>query len=148
MLEKTVEDLVQLTKLYKGVCELCNMSPLKFVTTCELVLDARLRKLFFFLRLGRTNLILYSVWINVQHWYLFILGCGGNFTSPTGTITSKNYPEAYPTNSDCTWRITVQERRTVQLSFQDFDVEGHSTCNYDRVTVSVFFPAWWRLIDY
>ncbi len=49
---------------------------------------------------------------------------------------SQNFPDPYPHNTDCTWSITVQEDRTVQLNFTQFDVEGHDTCNYDRVTVS------------
>ncbi|XP_071156308.1 cubilin-like isoform X2 [Mytilus edulis] len=59
-------------------------------------------------------------------------GCGGNFSTPTGTLLSKNYPDNYPHNTECEWLITVQEGQTVVLTFEDFDVEGGS-CRYDYV---------------
>ena len=79
--------------------------------------------------------------ITASYWYS---GCGGNFTSPTGNIVSKNYPEPYPAHSDCTWKITVETGRTVELTFTDFAVEGHSTCNYDNVMVR-YFHFWINL---
>ncbi|KAL3836256.1 hypothetical protein ACJMK2_021695 [Sinanodonta woodiana] len=62
-------------------------------------------------------------------------GCGGNFTTPTGTIVSRNYPNNYPHNTDCEWLITVPEKRNVYLTFEDFDVEGSSDCRFDYVAV-------------
>uniref|UniRef100_A0A8B9TLF7 Cubilin n=1 Tax=Anas platyrhynchos TaxID=8839 RepID=A0A8B9TLF7_ANAPL len=37
--------------------------------------------------------------------------CGGDFTAPVGTFTSPNYPNLYPHNRVCEWRITVEEGR-------------------------------------
>ncbi|CAH1775425.1 unnamed protein product [Owenia fusiformis] len=62
-------------------------------------------------------------------------GCGGNFSTPTGTIVSPNYPSAYPSNTDCEWVISVEQHKKVELTFEDFDVEGHATCTYDAVSV-------------
>ncbi|XP_061178089.1 cubilin-like [Saccostrea echinata] len=62
-------------------------------------------------------------------------GCGGNFSTPSGTLMSKNYPENYPHNTDCEWLITVQDTKTVVLTFDEFDVEGSSDCRYDYVAV-------------
>ncbi|XP_050407117.2 cubilin, partial [Patella vulgata] len=62
-------------------------------------------------------------------------GCGGNFSTPSGTIVSKNYPSNYPHNTDCQWLITVEENQPVVITFNDFDVEGSSTCNYDYVAI-------------
>ena len=63
-------------------------------------------------------------------------GCGGNITTPSGSIVSKNYPNDYPHNTDCEWLITVEEGHSVDLTFIDFDVEGTTNCNYDYVAVS------------
>lgn len=76
------------------------------------------------------------------HFLLFShLGCGGNFSTPTGTLLSKNYPDNYPHNTECEWLITVQEGQTVVITFEDFDVEGGS-CIYDYVAVSTFLYDW------
>lgn len=34
------------------------------------------------------------------------------------------------------WNIEVEAGRTVELTFIDFDMEGHGTCGYDSVKVS------------
>ncbi|WAR06690.1 CUBN-like protein, partial [Mya arenaria] len=62
-------------------------------------------------------------------------GCGGNFTTPRGTIVSKNYPNNYPHNTDCEWLVTVDDRHNIELEFTDFDVEGGSVCRFDYVAV-------------
>lgn len=67
------------------------------------------------------------------------LGCGGNVTTPSGTILSKNYPNNYPHNTDCEWLITVDETHAVDFTFIDFDVEGASDCRYDYVAVCGYF---------
>ncbi|KAJ8307340.1 hypothetical protein KUTeg_015424, partial [Tegillarca granosa] len=60
-------------------------------------------------------------------------GCGGNFSTPSSVILSKNYPNDYPPNTVCTWLITVEPQKVVVLTFLNFDVETHSTCRYDYV---------------
>ena len=70
--------------------------------------------------------------------FFLILGCGGNFTTPSGSIVSPNYPNNYPHNTDCEWLITVEERHSVVLTFADFDVEGAADCSYDYVVVSYY----------
>ncbi|KAI0233511.1 Cubilin [Lamellibrachia satsuma] len=62
-------------------------------------------------------------------------GCGGNFTARTGVITSQNYPNNYPHNTDCGWLITVEQGRTVTLTFDDLDVEEDEHCTFDYVAV-------------
>ena len=66
-----------------------------------------------------------------------LTGCGGNFTARTGVITSLNYPNNYPHNTDCGWLITVEQGRTVTLTFDDLDVEEDEDCTFDYVAVSV-----------
>lgn len=50
---------------------------------------------------------------------------------------SANYPNNYPSNTDCIWIITVERGHRVDLQFVDFDVEGSTIrCGYDYVAVS------------
>jgi len=56
-------------------------------------------------------------------------------TSSTGEFTSLNYPNAYPHNRECVWRITVDPGRRIELTIQDFDVEHHTNCSYDVLEV-------------
>ena len=55
--------------------------------------------------------------------------------SPTGVITSPNYPGQYPHRRICVWKIRVAEGRRVTLTFDEFDLEAHPRCVYDYVTV-------------
>ncbi|XP_056192710.1 cubilin [Falco biarmicus] len=61
--------------------------------------------------------------------------CGGDFTAPVGTFTSPNYPNLYPHNRVCEWRITVEEGRRVTLTFNDMKTEEHWRCSLDYVAV-------------
>ncbi|XP_040449627.1 cubilin isoform X3 [Falco naumanni] len=61
--------------------------------------------------------------------------CGGDITAPVGTFTSPNYPNLYPHNRVCEWRITVEEGRRVTLTFNDMKTEEHWRCSLDYVAV-------------
>ena len=61
-------------------------------------------------------------------------GCGGSFTSSTGTLQSPGYPGNYSNNLNCAWNITIPDG-TVGLKFSDFSVEGGSSCPYDYLQV-------------
>jgi hypothetical protein len=67
---------------------------------------------------------------------LFYLGCGGDLTTPTGSFVSPNFPQAYTHASECFWTVRVNVGSGVRITFDDFDVEGHSTCSYDYLEVS------------
>ncbi|XP_065577284.1 cubilin-like isoform X11 [Artemia franciscana] len=62
-------------------------------------------------------------------------GCGGVFTSPSGSFHSPNYPNNYDHGSDCGWKITVVPNHVVELKFTDFDIEHAANCSYDYVSV-------------
>nr|DBA25188.1 TPA: hypothetical protein GDO54_012746 [Pyxicephalus adspersus] len=62
-------------------------------------------------------------------------GCGGVFQAPHGEIHSPNYPRPYEDHTECSWLIRVDPGHRVLLTFTDFDVESHTTCNSDSVTV-------------
>ncbi|KAE8596094.1 hypothetical protein XENTR_v10015965 [Xenopus tropicalis] len=62
-------------------------------------------------------------------------GCGGVFQAPNGEIHSPNYPRPYEDNTECSWVIRVDFGHRVLLTFRDFDIESHSSCSFDSVTV-------------
>ncbi len=52
-----------------------------------------------------------------------------------GFIKSPNYPNHYPTDTDCVWKLTAPPSYTIKITFHDFDVEFDPNCNYDSVDV-------------
>ncbi|KAJ8306830.1 hypothetical protein KUTeg_014914, partial [Tegillarca granosa] len=67
-------------------------------------------------------------YFNGNHFYL--AECGGNYTSPYGVIRTPTHPTQYHHNANCTWLITVQENRVI-----DLNLEPHSTCAFDYVDI-------------
>lgn len=47
-----------------------------------------------------------------------ITDCGGVVTNPSGVITSPNYPQNYPQNQACIWKITAPEGYQIKVSHQ------------------------------
>ncbi|XP_029134023.2 cubilin [Labrus bergylta] len=62
-------------------------------------------------------------------------GCGDTLTSPSGVITSPGHPTQYPHGANCTWYINVTPGNIIRLTFDSFNLEYHSNCNYDYVEV-------------
>jgi len=62
-------------------------------------------------------------------------GCGGNYSSRSGTIMSKNYPDNYEHFSDCLWIIRSEINRPIVFTYEDFDVEGAQDCIFDYVAL-------------
>ena len=50
----------------------------------------------------------------------------------SGTIFSPDYPVPYPSNSRCTWVISVPAGKIVKLTFEDFDLGLGFTACKDR----------------
>ena len=67
------------------------------------------------------------------HW------CSSVLTSPSGIISSPNYPAPYPKFTSCQWRIPVQPYKSVAIKFTDFNLGRGQVCswNVDKVTVTV-----------
>ncbi|OQV20099.1 Cubilin [Hypsibius exemplaris] len=61
--------------------------------------------------------------------------CGGTLTTSSGIITSPGFPNAYPNNRVCVWKIIATPGRRVLLEVLDFDVEGYGFCQSDFVEV-------------
>ena len=56
----------------------------------------------------------------------------------SGSLTSPNYPNNYPSDTTCRWIITVPEGHQVKVNFQAFDLETcfiSSTCTCDHVEI-------------
>ncbi|XP_070545496.1 tolloid-like protein 1 isoform X2 [Ptychodera flava] len=52
-----------------------------------------------------------------------------------GEITSPNWPDNYPKRKDCTYHIIAAPGHRVVLEFDEFDLEQHQECSYDRVMI-------------
>uniref|UniRef100_F6THN8 CUB and Sushi multiple domains 2 n=1 Tax=Ornithorhynchus anatinus TaxID=9258 RepID=F6THN8_ORNAN len=52
-----------------------------------------------------------------------VFSCFFNFTSPSGTVLSPNYPEEYGNHLHCVWLIIAKPESRVHLAFNDIDVE-------------------------
>lgn len=59
--------------------------------------------------------------------------CSGNFETPTpmvitvdniSDISSPNFPQQYPENIKCSWRIIADDNQTIELSFLELDIEN------------------------
>ncbi|CAG5082881.1 Oidioi.mRNA.OKI2018_I69.PAR.g10227.t1.cds [Oikopleura dioica] len=50
--------------------------------------------------------------------------CAEELTEDAGTILSPKYPDPYESNKRCEWRITVNPRNSIILTFSDFDLKA------------------------
>lgn len=63
--------------------------------------------------------------------------CGGIFTETEFTLRSPEYPNNYPHERSCEWRV-VRQSSTVcglELTFKKFDLEPSDNCSYDYLQV-------------
>ena len=84
--------------------------------------------------------------LNITFCYSFPLhplaACGGELNTPSGTISSPNYPNLYPHSRVCHWEIIVPQGRRVTLTINDLRLEDSgSSCVFDYVDVSSFLPV-------
>ncbi|KAF3852521.1 hypothetical protein F7725_005876 [Dissostichus mawsoni] len=58
------------------------------------------------------------------------LRCGGpqELSGESGAFTSYNYPNSYDNGKSCTWQITVDPDKVIQLWFEEFAVEDTELC--------------------
>ena len=61
--------------------------------------------------------------------------CGGEYTAPTGIISSPYHPDSYPQERTCTYIISQPVSTVIRAQFLDFDIEGSHNCNYDYLVV-------------
>ncbi|MEE6478135.1 hypothetical protein FKM82_011752 [Ascaphus truei] len=61
--------------------------------------------------------------------------CNDVILTREGIITSPGYPEDYPDNLSCQWRIIAPLRSIVHLDLQDFKTEGNTSGCQDKLLV-------------
>ncbi|XP_063907254.1 tolloid-like protein 1 [Zophobas morio] len=52
--------------------------------------------------------------------------CGGILNALNGAIHSYSFPQEYPRNTTCIWKIVVPDDNVIHLSFFSFDIKGDS----------------------
>ncbi|XP_022536438.2 bone morphogenetic protein 1b isoform X2 [Astyanax mexicanus] len=62
-------------------------------------------------------------------------GCDQVITSVSGTITSPNWPDKYPSKKACSWALSTTPGHRIKLAFNEIDMESHLECSYDHVEV-------------
>lgn len=68
---------------------------------------------------------------------LFITGCGGNFSSMSGSFSSPRFPDPYPNLSNCKYYIDVPVGYKINLTVVVFRTE--SSTDYLEVNFMIFF---------
>ncbi|BHF62984.1 Bone morphoproteintic protein 1 [Sparganum proliferum] len=61
--------------------------------------------------------------------------CGGIMQADDGIFSSPGYPNHYPPNRECTWRIEVPVGLSVLLTFYSFDLESGENCPCDYLEI-------------
>ncbi|KAJ3611231.1 hypothetical protein NHX12_021247, partial [Muraenolepis orangiensis] len=61
--------------------------------------------------------------------------CGGWQTGEGGVVSSPNYPDIYPGPSRCAWLLEAPAGHTITLTFSYFNLESHSMCQWDSLTI-------------
>ncbi|MEQ2176989.1 hypothetical protein GOODEAATRI_033946, partial [Goodea atripinnis] len=60
--------------------------------------------------------------------------CGGKMTKSQGEIKTPNWPDRkYPPGTSCSWLITVEPDRVIQVKFDKFVLEADTYCRFDYV---------------
>ncbi|XP_059143177.1 tolloid-like protein 1 [Physella acuta] len=62
-------------------------------------------------------------------------GCQTETSAHQGKISSPNFPENYPSKSDCVWHISTVPGHRIRLKFLVFELEPHQECTYDHIVV-------------
>ena len=62
-----------------------------------------------------------------------LTGCGGTITTPTGSLSSPNYPSHYSNALECNYLIFVAKGSIINLNFIEIDIEPQDICQYDYV---------------
>lgn len=72
----------------------------------------------------------------LSHMSCFVYAdCGAVFRSPTGEFSSPNYPDNYPNNRECVFKIIVEVNMQIMLNVTDFELEGFSSCGFDYLEI-------------
>lgn len=61
--------------------------------------------------------------------------CSHDYNTETGVLTSPNYPNNYPVQTECIYTITVGINRQIVLRFTNFTLEGNLRCTEDYIEI-------------
>ncbi|GAB1292788.1 Deleted in malignant brain tumors 1 protein [Apodemus speciosus] len=61
--------------------------------------------------------------------------CGGVISSLSGSFTSPQYPENYPTDIQCVWEIHVEKNFRIELMIPNLNLEDILGCPYDSIEI-------------
>nr|XP_023415615.1 putative DMBT1-like protein [Loxodonta africana] len=61
--------------------------------------------------------------------------CGGVISSLSGSFSSPQYPESYPTDVQCVWEIHVDKKFHIELMIPSLKLEDILGCPYDSVEI-------------
>ncbi|XP_014605735.1 PREDICTED: cubilin-like [Polistes canadensis] len=64
-----------------------------------------------------------------------IPGCGGVFTSDTGSIHSPGSLSSYRANMNCEWKIQLPPSEKMKITWQKFNLEDSTSCHFDAVEI-------------
>ncbi|XP_038589680.1 bone morphogenetic protein 1-like isoform X1 [Micropterus salmoides] len=62
-------------------------------------------------------------------------GCDHVINSASGTISSPNWPDRYPSKKACTWSLSTTPGHRIKLVFNEIDMEAHLECAYDHLEI-------------
>uniref|UniRef100_A0A3Q2Y5X7 Metalloendopeptidase n=1 Tax=Hippocampus comes TaxID=109280 RepID=A0A3Q2Y5X7_HIPCM len=62
-------------------------------------------------------------------------GCDLALNGASGTVSSPNWPEKYPSKKACTWTLSTTPGHRIRLAFDDIDMEAHLECAYDHLEI-------------
>ncbi|XP_054274028.1 cubilin-like isoform X2 [Macrosteles quadrilineatus] len=63
-------------------------------------------------------------------------GCGGTFRDrPTGKFTSPNYPNGYPLDVECVWKIIAPWEKSIEITISELHVEDSHLCGNDFIAI-------------
>uniref|UniRef100_A0A1A8E6T5 Metalloendopeptidase n=1 Tax=Nothobranchius kadleci TaxID=1051664 RepID=A0A1A8E6T5_NOTKA len=62
-------------------------------------------------------------------------GCDHSVNSVSGTISSPNWPDKYPSKKACTWSLSTSPGHRIKLVFNEVDMEAHLECAYDHLEI-------------
>lgn len=81
--------------------------------------------------------VLHTLCARVLTYFCLLPGCGGVIHADAGTIKSPNYPQNFPANVECTWKIIAHEGNHLEMSFSsDFEIpDSAGTCESSYIKV-------------
>lgn len=62
-------------------------------------------------------------------------GCQQTIDAPVGEVSSPNWPQNYPNRKECVWLFHSTPGHRIKLIFNEFELEAHQDCTYDRLEV-------------